>query len=227
MSKLSVALGIIRRTREGCYEDDPRVAELSNLLFGEQESVVPDAKGPRCHDDHSGRKADCPQKVEIARGPVEKDQVPQMGAAPQPQLTKPPAESAQDNAVRNAQAILPKLLSQITGKRSYVCNSRIGGVVPYVGPVHHRSVVICPVREPVTLKKQDGTVVSNPRCLSFGFQPGTTQFNLEPQRISAVCQPAAASTRRIIQRMQGYRKSYNVATNNCQHAANEVTRGMK
>lgn len=108
------------------------------------------------------------------------------------------------------------------GARAYVVSSKIGGVLPKVGPVHHDSVVLCPKgEEPIEGRN------SNKNCLSLGLQPGVETFQVEPQRVSAVARPAKASPQEVARRIEGFRKPYSVIRNNCQHAAAEVTKSLR
>ncbi len=106
---------------------------------------------------------------------------------------------------------------------AYVCNSKIGGTVPQIGPVHHSSVAICPAgQNPTTV--QNGISVNNPKCTYYGTQPGTSTFQLETKRNDVSCKPAQAPAAVVQQRVNTFNQPYNLITNNCQQAASKVTK---
>lgn len=119
--------------------------------------------------------------------------------------------------------VIPAKYKQPGAADAFVVDSRIGGYVPKVGPVHHSSVVICPKGEPAVI--QDGSMPkSNPGCISVGLQPGVETFQIEPQRINATAEPAGVDASVVIDRIEKFRKPYSLLSNNCQHSAAEVTR---
>lgn len=119
--------------------------------------------------------------------------------------------------------VIPAKYKQPGAADAFVVDSRIGGYVPKVGPVHHSSVVICPKGEPAVI--QDGSMPkSNPGCISVGLQPGVDTFQIEPQRINATAEPAGVDASVVIDRIEKFRKPYSLLSNNCQHSAAEVTR---
>ncbi len=106
---------------------------------------------------------------------------------------------------------------------AYVCNSKIGGTVPQVGPVHHSSVAVCPPGQKPTVI-QSRTSVNNPNCTYYGTRPGTSTFQVESKRIDVSCKPAQAPASVVQQRVNTFNQPYNVFTNNCQHAASKATK---
>ncbi|MCA8958320.1 MAG: peptidoglycan DD-metalloendopeptidase family protein, partial [Planctomycetes bacterium] len=104
----------------------------------------------------------------------------------------------------------------------YTCNSKIGGVVPKMGVVHHRSVAICPKgQQPVTDKNRQ----SNPRCDFYGTNAKSKgRFVREATRKDVSCTPTNAPASVVRGRIDRYAKSYSLRSNNCQHSANTVTR---
>src|SRR5262245_20557884 len=73
---------------------------------------------------------------------------------------------------------------------AYQCTSRIAGAIPNVSAIHHASVAICPSGQNPTLANH----TNNPSCLFLGTHPGSTTFQVEPQRTGLACIPSLAPT---------------------------------
>ncbi len=104
---------------------------------------------------------------------------------------------------------------------AYYCTSKIGGVVPHVGKLHHASVAICPAGEPPVLLR-DGTYVSNPRCSYYGTRPSGHLFELEPERVCVHCFLANVPAEVVQERVRSYDRRWRL-WNNCQRAARWAT----
>lgn len=133
-------------------------------------------------------------------------------------------EATSDMTKSNSPPEISKQLRE-PGATAYVVRSRIAGVIPKVGPIHHASVVLCPKgKKPIV---DDGlSPKSNTACLSLGLQPGTSTFQIEPQRLNATAAPARADAKKVIERIENFRREYNLLSMNCQHSAVEVTKAL-
>jgi hypothetical protein len=104
---------------------------------------------------------------------------------------------------------------------AYYCTSRIAGILPQIGKLHHASVAICPAGEPPVLLR-DGTYVSNPRCAYYGTHRSGHLFQLEPERVCVRCFRARAPAEVVEQRVQSYNRRWRL-WNTCQRAARWAT----
>ena len=153
-----------------------------------------------------------------SKTPAQSQQTPAPSKTPAqsqqtPAPSKTPAQSQQTPAPSKTPA---------QGNTAYVCDSEIGGKIRKVGPLHHTSVAICPAGEKPTID-QNGTSVNNPKCTYYGTQPFLQEFQVESDRQGVSYKPAQAPASVVQERVNSFHKEWNLITNNCQQAANEVT----
>ena len=106
---------------------------------------------------------------------------------------------------------------------AYYCTSKLGGILPKIGPMCHASVVFCPTGQlPVIYR--DGQYVSNPCCIFCGTQPSIRGFLVEKERFGVSYYPSEVPASVVLERIQTDRHRWWLLLNNCQQAARRATR---
>jgi hypothetical protein len=104
----------------------------------------------------------------------------------------------------------------------YFCTSRLGGYCPRFGLIYHASVAFCPPGEsPVVWR--DGCWMSNPRCIYLGTQPGHSTFLIDVERYEVEFRPVPLPAMEVYERIKRYNRPWRFLSNNCRHAAADVT----